>query len=284
MEDGFKTVSIIGVGLIGGSLALALKKRGLVNKVIGYGRNEERLRSALELGIIDEFTTSLKESSSAELIVLSTPLGVFEKIVAELALVLKKGTVLIDVGSVKEWVVNKIEKILPEGVHFVGTHPIAGSDKTGFENARADLFEGAKVVITPTENTDKSAIERVSELWRKVGASVEFMSAREHDRVYALMSHLPHLISFCMVNTVAEIDKNLINYAGSGFRSFTRIAKSSPELWGDIFIMNSENILKCLNVFSEKIEEMKELILDKNLEKLKESIQHAKKLREVIDR
>lgn len=284
MEDGFKTVSIIGVGLIGGSLALALKKRGLVNKVIGYGRNEERLRSALELGIIDEFTTSLKESSSAELIVLSTPLGVFEKIVAELALVLKKGTVLIDVGSVKEWVVNKIEKILPEGVHFVGTHPIAGSDKTGFENARADLFEGAKVVITPTENTDKSAIDRVSELWRKVGASVEFMSAKEHDRVYALMSHLPHLISFCMVNTVAEIDKNLINYAGSGFRSFTRIAKSSPELWGDIFIMNSENILNCLNVFSEKIEEMKKLILDKNLEKLKESIQHAKKLREVIDR
>lgn len=284
MEDGFKTASIIGVGLIGGSLALALKKRGLVNKVIGYGRNEERLRSALELGIIDEFTTSLKESSSAELIVLSTPLGVFEKIVAELALVLKKGTVLIDVGSVKEWVVNKIEKILPEGVHFVGTHPIAGSDKTGFENARADLFEGAKVVITPTENTDKSAIDRVSELWRKVGAFVEFMSAKEHDRVYALMSHLPHLISFCMVNTVAEIDKNLINYAGSGFRSFTRIAKSSPELWGDIFIMNSENILNCLNVFSEKIEEMKKLILDKNLEKLKESIQHAKKLRELIDR
>lgn len=234
MEDGFKTVSIIGVGLIGGALSLALKEKGLVNKIIGYGRNEERLKLALKRGIVDEITISLQEASLSDLVVLATPLGVFEKIVYDLAKFIKKGTVVIDVGSVKEWVIDRIEKILPSGVHFVGTHPIAGSDKTGFEYARADLFEGAKVIITPTEKTDKSALDKVSNLWKDLGADVELMSAKDHDRVYALMSHLPHLISFCMVNSVAEIDKNLMNYAGSGFKSFTRIAKSSPELWGDI--------------------------------------------------
>ncbi|ODA44232.1 Prephenate dehydrogenase [Thermodesulfovibrio sp. N1] len=282
MEDGFKTVSIIGVGLIGGSFALALKNKGLVDTIIGYGRNEQRLKRAESLGIINQFTTSLKDAALADIVVLATPLGVFEKIVSELAEFLKKGTVVIDVGSVKEWVVERIEKILPGGVHFVGTHPIAGSDKTGFEYARADLFEGAKVIITPTEKTDKLILEKVSKLWKEVGADVEFMSAKKHDRVYALMSHLPHLISFCMVNTVADIDKNLITYAGSGFKSFTRIAKSSPELWGDIFIMNSENILDYLSIFCDKIEEMKRLIKEEKLDELKKCIEKAKNLRERI--
>jgi len=282
MEDGFKTVSIIGVGLIGGSFALALKNKGLADKIIGYGKNEERLKRAKNLAIINQFTTSLKDAALADLIVLATPLGVFEKIVSDLAEFLKKGTVVIDVGSVKEWVVERIEKILPSGVHFVGTHPIAGSDKTGFEYARAELFEGAKVIITPTERTDKSALEKISILWKKVGADVEFMSAKEHDRVYALMSHLPHLISFCMVNAVSEIDRNLINYAGSGFKSFTRIAKSSPELWGDIFILNSDNILKCLSIFCDQVEEIKKLIKERNLDELKKCIEKAKNLRERI--
>jgi prephenate dehydrogenase len=282
MEDGFKTVSIIGVGLIGGSFALALKNKGLVDKIIGYGKNEEKLKRAKNLAIINQFTTSLKDAALADLIVLATPLGVFEKIVSNLAEFLKKGTVVIDVGSVKEWVVERIEKILPSGVHFVGTHPIAGSDKTGFEYARAELFEGAKVIITPTERTDKSALEKISILWKKVGADVEFMSAKEHDRVYALMSHLPHLISFCMVNAVMEIDKKLINYAGSGFKSFTRIAKSSPELWGDIFILNSDNILECLSIFFDQVEEIKKLIKERNLDELKKRIEKAKNLREKI--
>jgi len=282
MEDGFKTVSIIGVGLIGGALSLALKEKALVNKIIGYGRNEQRLKLALKRGIIDEIATSLKDTSVADLVVLATPLGVFEKIVSELAEFLKKGTVVIDVGSVKEWVVERIEQILPAGVHFVGTHPIAGSDKTGFEHARKDLFEGSKVIITPTEKTDSSALEKISNLWKELGADVEFMSAKEHDRVYAIMSHLPHLISFCMVNAVAEIDKKLITYAGSGFKSFTRIAKSSPELWGDIFILNSENILGYLSIFCDKVEEIRRLIKERNLDELKKCIERAKNLRERI--
>lgn len=283
MEDKFSTVSIIGVGLIGGSLSLALKEKNLTDKIIGYGRNAERLKEALRLGIIDEYTLSLKQACEAQLIVLATPLGAFEEIAKEIVNYLVKGSIVIDVGSVKEEVVNRLEKIMPEGVHFIGTHPIAGSDKTGFEHSKKALFEGAKVIITSTENADKSALERVSNMWQRIGAVVEFMNPSQHDRIYALMSHLPHLISFCLVNTVVEIDKNLIEYAGSGFKSSTRIAKSSPTVWADIFMMNSENTLHCLEVFTHKIDEIKKIISQKDLQGLKKFIESAKSLREKIN-
>jgi len=283
MEDGFPTVSIIGVGLVGGSLALALKEKGLAKKITGYGRNHQRLKEALKLGIIDDYTTSLEESAKADLIVLATPVGVFEELITRLVRYLKKGTVVIDVGSVKEPVVNTLEKIFPDGIHFVGTHPIAGSDKTGFEYARADLFKEAKVIITPTDHTDIKTVERIVRLWQSTGAVVEFMDAAEHDKIYALMSHLPHLISFCLVNTVAEIDTDFIKYAGSGFKSSTRIAKSSPELWKDIFMMNRENILHCLDVFIRKLDEVKTLMSSEPTEELKKFMEKAKKLRESID-
>lgn len=283
MEDGFNTVSIIGVGLIGGSLALALKGRNLVNKIIGFGRNKERLKRACELGIIDSYTDSLKEVCEAELIVIATPLGVFEEITSEMAPYLKKGTVVTDVGSVKEAVVNKLEKIMPQGVYFVGTHPIAGSDRAGFEHAREDLFEGSRVIITPTENTNKSAVEKIAKLWTKTGASVEFMSPAEHDRIYALVSHLPHLVSFCLVNTVSEMDKNFIKYAGSGFKDTTRIARSSSEVWADIFMMNEKNILHCLEIFLKKIDEIKKMLSEREIEKIKKFIEEANQLRQKID-
>lgn len=283
MEDGFHTISIIGVGLIGGSLALALKEKGLTKKIIGYGRNEERLKKALALGIIDRFTTSIKEACEAETVVLATPVGIFGEIVKEMVNYLKKGTIVFDVGSVKEAVVKNLEKMMPEGVHFVGTHPIAGSEKAGFEHARGDLFKGSKVIITPTEKTERTAVEKVSLLWQKVGASVEFMNAEEHDRIYATVSHLPHLVSFCLVSTVSEIDKNFIKYAGSGFKSSTRIAKSSPELWKDIFILNRKNIISCLDIFTHKLEELRRLISQKNSEELKKFLEVAKELREKIN-
>ncbi|MEN2993963.1 MAG: prephenate dehydrogenase [Thermodesulfovibrio sp.] len=283
MEDGFKTVSIVGVGLIGGSLALALKEKKLTQKIIGYGRNEQRLKEALKLGIIDSYTTSFKDASQAELIVLATPTGVFESIIMEMIKHLKEKTIIMDVGSVKKSVVDIFERILPKEVYFVGTHPIAGSEKTGFENARGDLFQKAKVIITPTENTNKSALEKITNLWQKLGAQVEFMSAEHHDKVYALVSHLPHLICFCMVNTISEMDKNFISYAGSGFKDATRIAKSSPEIWKDIFLMNDKNILECLEVFIKNIEKIKNMLYKKDSEQIEKFIEKAKKLRQEID-
>lgn len=283
-EEEFKSVSIIGVGLIGGSLALALKEKKIVSRIIGYGRDEGRLKEALKLGIIDDFTLSLKDAALSELIVLATPLGIFEKIAKEISPFLKVDSIVIDVGSVKKYVVDTMENILPKQVHFVATHPIAGSDKTGYEHARSDLFKGARIIITPTEKTNKTALDKITKMWQKIGSSVEYMSAEEHDKIYALMSHLPHLISFCLVNTVEEIDKNLIKYAGSGFKDTTRIAKSSPDVWKDIFLMNRDNILKMLFVFIDKIEEIKQLISqDYSENKIIEFIMKAKKLREKID-
>ncbi len=187
-------------------------------------------------------------------------------------------------GSVKGYVVNSIERIIPENVQFIGTHPIAGSDKTGFENARNNLFQCARVIITPTKNTNKKALNKVTKMWQMIGAFVEYMSPEEHDSIYALMSHLPHLISFCLVNTVESIDKNLIKYAGSGFRDTTRIAKSSPDIWKDIFLMNRENILKMLDIFIDKVKEIRNHLSEEQSEdKIVEFILKAKKLREELD-
>lgn len=284
MEDGFfSTVSIVGVGLIGGSLALALKEKKVVEHIKGFGRNESRLKKAKELNIIDSYSTSLKDMAEAEMLVLATPVGNFIPIIKEIGKYLKKKTVVIDVGSVKGSLVYEIEKILPEGVSFVGVHPIAGSDKTGFEYARKDLFVNSRVIITPTENTDKDALDKVSNLWSKIGATVELMDPYEHDRVYALVSHLPHLASFCLVQAVAEADNTLLKYAGSGFKDTTRIAKSSPELWSDIFLMNSENILNFLEIYMQKLVEIKNLIVREDSDALKKFIQQAKLFRESID-
>lgn len=283
-DDGFNLVSILGVGLIGGSLALALKKRGVAKKIIGYGRDRERLIEAKRRGIIDEYSVDLEEVAQAELIVLATPLGVFQKITEKISPLLKAKSIYMDVGSVKKTVVEIIEKIIPRDVQFVPTHPIAGSEKTGFEFAKEDLFKDARVIITPTERTDVEALSKISLMWQKLGARVELMTPEEHDKIYALMSHLPHLISFCLVNTVNEIDSNLIKYAGTGFRDTTRIAKSSPEIWSDIFKMNYNNILEILSFFEKTIENIKKILARGDSDKeLIEFIERAKNLRERID-
>lgn len=283
-DDGFNLVSILGVGLIGGSLALALKKKGIARKIIGYGRDRERLIEAKKRGIIDEYSVDLEEVAQAELIVLATPLGVFQKITEKISPLLRAESIYMDVGSVKKTVVEIIEKIIPRDVQFVPTHPIAGSEKTGFEFAREDLFKDARVIITPTERTEDKAISKISFMWQKLGARVELMTPEEHDKIYALMSHLPHLISFCLVNTVNEIDTNLIKYAGTGFRDTTRIAKSSPEIWSDIFKMNYNNILEMLSSFEKTIENIRTILAREDSDKeLIEFIERAKNLRERID-
>ncbi|MEN2986053.1 MAG: prephenate dehydrogenase/arogenate dehydrogenase family protein [Thermodesulfovibrionaceae bacterium] len=283
MKEGFNTVLVVGVGLIGGSLALALKEKKITKTVIGYSRNIERLKKAVTKGIIDDFTDALDKTSQADLVVLATPVSVFEALISQMRDYIKKDTIIIDVGSVKGSIVEKIERLLPSEVYFVGTHPIAGSEKTGFEYARADLFINSKVIITPTDKTAMSALEKVTQMWKHIGADVEFMSPEQHDRVYALVSHLPHLLSYCLVETVAQFDKFFINYAGSGFRDITRVAKSSPELWSDIFITNRENILNFLEMFTNKLKQMRDLILKENITQLKAFLESARKLRESID-
>ncbi len=279
----FNKVSIIGVGLIGASLALAVKEKSVSRNIIGYGRNEKRLREAKSLGIIDHCTLSLEEAADSDLVVLATPIGTFENIAREISKFLKHDMIVIDVGSVKAQVVNSLEEIIGDKAYYIGTHPIAGSDKTGFEHAKADLYEGARVVITPTEKTHNPSLKKIKKMWERVGAVVEMMSADEHDKIYALVSHLPHLLAFSLVNTVAEVDSTFLKYAGSGFKDTTRIAKSSPEIWKDIFCMNRTNIIKMLDVFIDNLHTAKRMLEDNSEENITGFIQRAKIFRESID-
>jgi prephenate dehydrogenase len=254
-------VAIIGVGLIGASFGLALKERGLADEIYGFGRNEDNLKKAKARGIIDAYSTDItKVCDSADLVVLATPVGVFVEIAREISPFLKKGSIVIDVGSVKGRLVYELESIMPEGVHYVGTHPIAGSDKSGIEYARPDLFKDARCIITPTEKTDPESLSFILELWKDFGCNVELIDPMKHDEVYGAVSHLPHIIAYCLVNTIGQIDSEYIRYAGQGFKDTTRIALSSPELWRDIVVYNRDNLLKLLEVFEKNIEELKRLL------------------------
>lgn len=283
MEINFHKVSIIGVGLIGASLGLAMRKRALCENIHGFGRNEGNLLRAKGKGIIDSYSLDLKGvCEDSDLIVLSTPVGVFLEIVKNISPYLKKGSIIIDVGSVKGRLVYEIETIIPEGVSYVGTHPIAGSDKSGIDDARPELFEGARCIITPTDKTDKNALEKVMHLWQRVGCHVELMDPMRHDEIYGAVSHLPHVIAYSLVNAIGDIDSEFIKYAGQGFKDTTRIALSSPELWRDIVIYNRENLLRFLEAFKGNIEKIKGLIEKSDAEAIRDEFQKARNLRERI--
>ncbi len=279
----FNKVSIIGVGLIGASFGLAIKEKGLAGLIYGFGRNEENLKKARERGIIDQYSMEIKEvCSGADLIVLATPVGVFVEMVKRIIPYLKDGSILIDVGSVKGRLVYEIESMMPQGVHYLGTHPIAGSDKSGIDNARAELFKGARCIITPTEKTPEEVSKRVSHLWRELGCQIEFMDPYKHDEIYAAVSHFPHVVAYEIMKTIGDIDSEYIRYAGQGFRDTTRIALSSPELWRDIVIYNKENILKLLDLFSKNLEDIKRRLRENDADAIKEEFARAQELRKRI--
>ncbi len=280
----FGKVTIIGVGLIGASLAMAMRKASVAEKIVGGGRSEENLRRARQRGIIDSYSTSLEDAvDSSELVVLASPVGTFREIIKKIGDRLKEGTVVTDVGSVKGSLVAELETMLPEGRFFVGAHPIAGSDRSGLDYAHSELFRNSVTIITPTENTDPDATERVVSLWKAIGARVVLMSPSEHDRVLALTSHLPHVVSYALVNTVEGINSRYIEYTGGGFRDTTRIASSSPELWTDILLSNRDNVLEMMEIFRERLDEIETALRDKDAAALLALLERAKKLREEIN-
>lgn len=279
----FNKVSIIGVGLIGASFALSLRQNSLCKTIVGFGRSEDNLKRAKERGIIDDYSLDVKKvCEDADLILLSTPVGAFKDIARMIKDTLKQGTLITDVGSVKGRLVHKLESLMPEGAHYIGSHPIAGSDKSGIDEARADLFKNALCIITPTENSDTDALRKVAILWESMGLKIKFMDPYKHDEIYAAISHLPHVIAFSLVNTIGDIDSEYIEYAGQGFKDTTRIALSSPELWRDIVIYNRENLLRFLDVFKGNIEKIKRLLEKSDAEGIKEEFQRAKNLGEKI--
>lgn len=276
----FRNVTILGVGLIGASLALALKEGKLCSSICGFGRSEENLRRAQSRGIIDEYRTDAASAAEgADLVVLATPVGTFLDLFSAARSGLKPGAVVIDVGSVKGPLVYDIESLMPGRVAYIGTHPIAGGDRSGIEDARADLFRYARCIVTPTENSDPDALRKVAMLWEAVGSRVEFMDPFKHDELYAAVSHLPHLLAYALVNTVGDFDERAIEYAGRGFRDTTRIALSSPELWRDITILNRENILRILDIFRNNIERIENLLKAGNHAGLGLELEKAQQLR-----
>lgn len=257
-------VTIIGIGLIGGSLAGAIKSKGLADRIIGVDEDEEATRQALEMKLIDDASRDWKASvEGSDLVVLSTPVGVLVEIAQKVLPYLRPGSILTDVGSVKAFFLAEVEPLLPKGVSLVGGHPIAGTERSGVTASTPTLFEGTKCVLTPTPQTSPEALKKVSRLWRKVGAEVIEMDPEAHDRALAAVSHLPHMVAYSLVNAVAELaeeDRRMFVLPGGGFRDFTRVASSHPVMWRDICLFNGENILRGIDRFQSLLDQLKACI------------------------
>jgi prephenate dehydrogenase len=257
------TIVVFGVGLIGGSFALGLKAAGLAKHVIGFGRNPANLQKALELGVIDEIGNDAAAVSGADLVLLATPVGQMGAVMGAIAPHLQSGTVVTDGGSTKQDVAAlAYRQFKGRAAQFVPGHPIAGAEHSGVAAARADLFHKRKVVLTPLPENSALSIRRVRAAWRLCGAKLFSMQPAEHDRVFAAVSHLPHLLSFALVDQVARHPngKVLFDYAAGGFRDFTRIASSHPEMWRDICVANRKALLVELAGYQRELAEVKALL------------------------
>ena len=287
---GFKQVTIIGVGLIGGSLGMVLKRQGLADSVVGVGRRLENLKTAVELGAIDRYVSDAREGiREADLIVLATPVDTYERHVKEWGQAVQPGTIVSDVGSVKGPLVEQTERLLPDHVRFVGAHPIAGREKTGVTAGSAELFRGARCILTPTGRTDPQAREAIHDLWKKAGSHVCMMDPFLHDRVLGAVSHLPHVVAFSLINALLDIrqqcipELDLLSYAGGGLRDATRIAASSPEMWRDILLWNRENLVTMIEAYETQLRDLKHCIAAGDGLGIEKALERAKQAREKLN-
>lgn len=270
----FGTVCIIGPGLIGGSIGLGLKKRNLAKTVIGVGHKASSIEKALKMhaidvGILDKVEDSVK---NADIVILATSVNQIIDIAKKIIPLMKSNAILTDVGSTKNCIVEQIDLNMRKDIDFVGTHPIAGSEQRGVEFATPDLFEGCTCIITPFKNTSKS-LETINYLWQLLGAKTVYLTPKQHDEILASVSHLPHLIASCLVNSIKK--ENLV-YGASGLRDTTRIASGDPELWMNIFDQNRENIIKSIDQFMVELTEFRNDLLNKNNSQLLERFKKAK--------
>ncbi len=282
-EKLFNKVCIFGVGLLGGSIGMAIKKNELAGKVVGIGRDIGRLKKAVLVEAVDTVTTDyIAEVRDADLVILSMHINSSLEAAKKIAPFFKKGTIITDVGSTKELFCKEMQGILPDGIHFVGAHPIAGLEKHGVDVATHRLFNGAVCVITKTSKTNKNALLKIKKLWNKIGADVVFFSPSQHDKLVALTSHLPHIAAVSLVNALDKtdtIDKDLKLVIGNGFRDTTRIASSSPKMWQEICVTNKKNILDVLSRFKRELDKMCKLIHESDSKELIKKLEEAKSLR-----
>lgn len=255
---------IIGVGLIGGSLALALRQAGAVKEIVGVGRSRENLETALKMKIIDRIETGISSAvKEADMILLAVPVAAMQTAMAELEPCLPPHAIVTDVGSTKRDVLGYAHLHLPGALaRFVAAHPIAGAEKSGALAARADLFQNRNVVIAPMPDNDPAAVRAVSQMWAACGARVSSMTPQRHDEIFAAVSHLPHLLSFALVDDIAARPnaEELFSYAAGGFRDFTRIAGSHPEMWRDICLANRDALLRELDAYQNQLSQLRAML------------------------
>jgi len=261
----FEHVALVGIGLIGSSISHAMRRKGLAGTISGSARTKATLETALSLRLIERGCVNAADAvKGADLVVLSVPVGACGALAAEIAPNLRKGAIVTDVGSVKAAVVRDMAPHMPKGVHFVPGHPIAGTEQSGPESGFAELFDGRWTILTPTPETDATAVKKLKAFWEALGANVETMSPEHHDMVLAVTSHLPHLIAYNIVNTAAHLERvtnsEVIKFSAGGFRDFTRIAASDPTMWRDVFLNNKEAVLEMLGRFSEDLAELQRAI------------------------
>ena len=275
-------ITIIGVGLIGGSLAKALKEKNLAKTVFGYGRDRSRLEEAKKLNIIDDYSTQIEEAvNHADIIVIATPVGTFRNIFSEVKPLIVDDVIISDVGSTKTNIVDIAKEILGDKSQcFVPAHPIAGKEKSGFEASDGNLYNGKKVIITPIEDNSSESIQLIESMWKNVGAEVDFMSPQSHDDLLGMTSHLPHMLAFSLVNYLVDQNPSASIYAGGGFKDFSRIASGDAVMWRDICLQNKDKIITHLRGYQSTVEELIDAIDQEERDKLELLFATAKKTRD----
>jgi len=289
MTTHFKKVTIVGVGLIGGSLGMILKRNGLADEVIGVGRTIENLELAIKLEAIDRYEQDPEQAMpGTDLVILATPVESYASHLKRWGPLLEEGTIVSDVGSVKGPLVEQAESLMPNGVHFVGAHPIAGKEKSGVGAATIDLYQQALCLVTPTTQTNQKALEKVRILWESAGSTVRSIDPFLHDWILGAVSHLPHIAAFALMNALSDLQQqtkenvDLLNFSGGGLRDTTRIAASSPEMWRDIFLWNKDNVIKMIESLEEHLKRMKSYIRQHNKSGIENEIAKARAARKKL--
>ena len=279
-------LAIIGVGLIGSSLSLALKQIGAVGEVIGYGRNRDNLVKGVELGVLDRFETSIADAvKDADIVVVAVPMGAMTAVFRELAGKTRSDAIITDVGSSKGAVVKAAQAALGDDfIRFVPGHPIAGTEKSGVEAGFASLYQGRRVILTPLPQTAADATARIDAMWRDCGASIEYLDIAHHDKVLAATSHLPHMLAFALVHHLSYLNdhEEIFRYAAGGFRDFTRIASSDPVMWRDVCIANGDALIDLIEQYQDELSRVTLAIKDGDADELLRLFSRAKSERDSL--
>jgi cyclohexadieny/prephenate dehydrogenase len=283
----FNKVTIIGLGLIGSSIARAIKKNNLCKILVAHDKSKIILKKTLKLKITNYIEPNLKKSvENSDLVIICTPLGTYKNIVSVIKNYLKKTCILTDVGSAKIFVTNTVNKLINKNTIWIPAHPVAGTEESGPEAGFADLFKNRWCIITPVNKKNPSSLKKLNNFWKKIGSKVQHMTAEHHDKVMAITSHIPHLIAYNIVGTAANLEKDtkseVIKYSASGFRDFTRIASSDPTMWRDIALNNRKQILHMLEKFNLDLSNLKRAIIKKDGNKLFKLFSKTRKIRQAI--